>query len=406
MPYCRNCGSKLQESDNFCETCGTARREFSSKASFTGKTCPYCQFPIKQESELAWCRLCSIPHHRECWEENGGCTTFGCHETSSKILGGRIEKFLDEPENEREASSYGGINKFLAATLVMALLVIGLFGYHLLQDSTEASYSFKSAETNCAGWEADYVIDYERGNIPLAEVEIGARVIDPSWEWEFRTGWNYTREMGDQTKPVTWLVVAKDHYSGLDPHVTLLTEELIGRFPFDDSTDRFSIYGSNHWGDSGTTNADRGLRPWLNSTGIHTGAGFYQAFTAEFERAVLTTTLPNKEWQSGSAYSTSCNVFIPSTTELRDAAHNRTYAIGTTYNYFQVQGAGNAKRVARLSGDTRWYWTRSPGSDGGGGVRCVSSAGDFSLYRAYDTYGGVRPALNLKSEILVSEINH
>ena len=24
------------------------------------------------------CPECGIPHHAECWEENGGCTTFGC----------------------------------------------------------------------------------------------------------------------------------------------------------------------------------------------------------------------------------------------------------------------------------------------------------------------------------------
>jgi TM2 domain-containing membrane protein YozV len=26
------------------------------------------------------CPACSTPHHKECWEENGGCTVFGCAE--------------------------------------------------------------------------------------------------------------------------------------------------------------------------------------------------------------------------------------------------------------------------------------------------------------------------------------
>jgi len=44
-----------------------------------GKTCPYCQFPLKQDSEAVQCPACKGPHHRECWAENGGCTTFGHH---------------------------------------------------------------------------------------------------------------------------------------------------------------------------------------------------------------------------------------------------------------------------------------------------------------------------------------
>jgi len=34
---------------------------------------------------------------------------------------------------------------------------------------------------------ADYMIDYREGSIPLSDLEIGARVVDPTWYWEFRT---------------------------------------------------------------------------------------------------------------------------------------------------------------------------------------------------------------------------
>jgi len=40
--------------------------------------CPYCQSNIKSNNELQYCKECGTPHHRECWEENGGCTTYGC----------------------------------------------------------------------------------------------------------------------------------------------------------------------------------------------------------------------------------------------------------------------------------------------------------------------------------------
>ena len=45
----------------------------------TGKTCPYCQYTIKPDVSIDVCSGdCKMPHHKECWDENGGCTTFGC----------------------------------------------------------------------------------------------------------------------------------------------------------------------------------------------------------------------------------------------------------------------------------------------------------------------------------------
>jgi predicted amidophosphoribosyltransferase len=46
------------------------------------KTCPYCQSAIKQESDTIYCSDCGTPHHIECWEENRGCTTYGCSKNS------------------------------------------------------------------------------------------------------------------------------------------------------------------------------------------------------------------------------------------------------------------------------------------------------------------------------------
>ena len=43
-----------------------------------GKTCPYCQTPIKPGAPAVVCSACGMPHHADCWQENGRCTTFGC----------------------------------------------------------------------------------------------------------------------------------------------------------------------------------------------------------------------------------------------------------------------------------------------------------------------------------------
>jgi hypothetical protein len=252
-----------------------------------------------------------------------------------------------------------------------------------------------------SGITADYYIDYNNGTIPISDLPIGARVVDTSWDWEFRTGDNHSGS--GKVKPVTWIIVAKDHYEGLEPHVTLLSEELIGKHCFDNNTDP-KRDSNSHWSDSGTGNATRGLRPWLNSTGIHAGKGFYRAFSGSFKVAVLETTLPNKEWKSGSIYSTRDKVFIPSTTELCDTAHSDTYQIGTVFSHFT--GARADKRVAMFGGETRWYWTRSPVSSGGFLVRHVGGDGGFYSSAAGDGGFGVRPALNFKSEVLVSEIRN
>ena len=46
--------------------------------NYVGQTCPYCQFPIKPDDEIVYCSACNLPHHAQCWQENGKCTTFGC----------------------------------------------------------------------------------------------------------------------------------------------------------------------------------------------------------------------------------------------------------------------------------------------------------------------------------------
>src|SRR5206468_12143227 len=40
--------------------------------------CPYCSAGIESPGEGVFCQCCGAAHHRECWEENGGCTVVGC----------------------------------------------------------------------------------------------------------------------------------------------------------------------------------------------------------------------------------------------------------------------------------------------------------------------------------------
>lgn len=45
---------------------------------YVGKVCPYCRFPIKPGETIVVCPECQVPHHEDCWRENGSCTTYGC----------------------------------------------------------------------------------------------------------------------------------------------------------------------------------------------------------------------------------------------------------------------------------------------------------------------------------------
>jgi len=67
----------------------------ADKEKHIGKTCPYCQYVIKPGVDIVVCSECGIPHHKECWQENGNkCTTFGCRGTT-----------LRETEEETSVSS-------------------------------------------------------------------------------------------------------------------------------------------------------------------------------------------------------------------------------------------------------------------------------------------------------------
>lgn len=47
---------------------------------YIGKICPFCKTEIQEGDAVKVCPSCGIPHHEACWEENKGCTTFGCSE--------------------------------------------------------------------------------------------------------------------------------------------------------------------------------------------------------------------------------------------------------------------------------------------------------------------------------------
>lgn len=54
---------------------------------FQGKACPFCKTTFKEDDVIVVCSVCDMPHHLSCWQENNGCTTFGCTGTIKETVG-------------------------------------------------------------------------------------------------------------------------------------------------------------------------------------------------------------------------------------------------------------------------------------------------------------------------------
>ena len=59
-------------------------------SEFTGKICPYCRTEFQEGDDIVVCSSCEMPHHKDCWIDNQGCTTFGCSGTIRGIDGSAI----------------------------------------------------------------------------------------------------------------------------------------------------------------------------------------------------------------------------------------------------------------------------------------------------------------------------
>lgn len=222
----------------------------------------------------------------------------------------------------------------------------------------------------------------------LYDLNIGDRVADITWNWEFKTGDGYTGS--GEEKPVVWIVVAKDHhaYQNHAGHgVLLLSEEIIAKNVYDN--------GQNSLWQGCIANV------WLNSI-------FYNAFPGDFKDEVLTTTVPNKR-RDGSNYNTVDKVFLLSGGELGAASY---MVVGNALGYFGGNEA-DARRKALLGGVPVPYWTRTPkGTNPPQNVFYVNADGvtyrdqpprETGTHVAANTPGyGYRPALNMDGNTLVN----
>ncbi len=63
---------------------------------YVGKICPVCKQELTEMDKVTVCSDCGMPHHEECWQMNGGCSTFGCTQQST------VEKVATEKSAAEE----------------------------------------------------------------------------------------------------------------------------------------------------------------------------------------------------------------------------------------------------------------------------------------------------------------
>lgn len=238
--------------------------------------------------------------------------------------------------------------------------------------------------------------------------------------------------------PIGWAIGDKNHAGYPANSTTLVAESIIKICCFDatesgGNTDR-ERYGNNRY-------SLANIRQWLNKSGtgwyqaqhsydrppsnsyVWSGyneydaqSGFLTGFGAEMLAALLTTTLTVAKpgTDGGGSETVQDKIFLLSMAEVGLGSENGV-AEGTKLAMFSDSASRQCKPTAQAvsnseytAGDLSasqnwWWWLRSPHSSSAHYVRCVCSDGSLGSGSAYDGDGGVRPALNLSSDILVSD---
>jgi TM2 domain/Prokaryotic RING finger family 1 len=110
-------------------------------------TCPYCRMAFNQEGPAKiYCTGCGMPHHEDCYQENGGCTVFGCpcapaddpklqvSQTELNAAGmtspyGSVQSQFPPVVNGQVIPVYGRLPRSRTAYIVLGIF-LGAFGAH------------------------------------------------------------------------------------------------------------------------------------------------------------------------------------------------------------------------------------------------------------------------------------
>ena len=258
----------------------------------------------------------------------------------------------------------------------------------------------------------------------LSRLPVGAKVKDLN-----------TRYYG---KPIVFQVIDKNHAGYPNNSVTLLTDKIITLKAFDakesggDSdrvnygNNRYSLSNIRQWLNKDTSpwyvaqhsydNPPNNANVWSNFNEYDAEAGFLTNFSAELKAKLLLTTLTvaKATVDGGGSETVQDKVFLLSETEV-GLGNENGIAEGTPFSIFNSDSARQAYPTSEavsnseyanpsLNTSQYWYWwLRTPHAGISRNARSVNSSGSLSGYSACYGSFGVHPALNLPSDILVSD---
>ena len=131
---CRHCGTPVTVPD-LSPTPKTAPPPpvvaIPSRSVSTGKRtakCGVCHAAITDSEESIKCSDCAVSFHTECWQENFGCSSYGCPQVNALKPAPRIDLSAFEPLTSDEPSMLPWGLILLAASVVGSILGSLLFG--------------------------------------------------------------------------------------------------------------------------------------------------------------------------------------------------------------------------------------------------------------------------------------
>lgn len=111
----------------------------------SGALCPYCRTAIAPPDEEMQCEGCGTPHHKDCYEENTGCTVFGCRCAPAE----EPKVAVSAPEVAAAVAARPVTAQYAPATLTMSTTMNGIpISQTPAQSSMPAAPVIQSAITN------------------------------------------------------------------------------------------------------------------------------------------------------------------------------------------------------------------------------------------------------------------
>lgn len=227
-------------------------------------------------------------------------------------------------------------------------------------------------------------------------------------------------QIGSETAvPIIWMVADKNHSGYPTNSVTLITEKIIDIRPYDakegsSKNPDYKLSNINQWLNSSASAGNWYAATHSNDVPPSTGNNAYSArpgflynFTAAERLKLLPTTLTVQTDEDDEEQTITANVFLPSEKEIlgkSDFTYGSRLACFTSgevraYVTSQVFSNSYSGSLPATINDLHSYFTRTIYD---GDIYVISDSGGSAIASPYNTSMGIRPMINLPSDLKIS----